>query len=45
MRLYSLNDFEMDDNPVTALADFAKDPRVRYCFVAVKKRVENRLDL
>ena len=45
VRLDSLSDSEMDDNPVAALVDCPIDLDVRYGSVAVEKRVENRLDL
>ena len=45
MRLDSLSDSEVDDNPVAALVDCPIDLDVRSGFVAFEKRVENRLDL
>ena len=45
MRLKSLSESEVDDNLVAALADCLKDLDVQSSFVAVEKRVENRLDL
>ena len=45
MRLDSLNDSEVDDNPVAALVDCPIDLDVRSGSVAVEKRDENRLDL
>ena len=45
VRLDSLNDSEVDDNPVAALVDCPIDLDVRSGFVAVEKRDENRLDL
>ena len=45
VRLDSLSNSEVDDNPVAALAYSPKDPDVWYGFVAVEKHVENRLDL
>ena len=40
-----MSDFELDNIPVAALADCPKYPDVRYGFVALTKRVENRLDI
>ena len=45
VRLDSLSDSEVDDNPVAALADCPINPDVRYGFAAVEKRVKNSLDL
>ena len=45
VRLDSLSDSEVDDNPAAALADCSEGPDVRYGSVAVKKRDENKLDL
>ena len=44
MRLDSMSDCEVDDNPVAALAFCPKGSYVRYDFVAVSKRVDNSLD-
>ena len=45
MRLDSLSDSEVDDNPLAALVDCPIDLDVRSGSVAVEKRDENRLDL
>ena len=45
VRFDSMSDSEVDDNPEAALADCPIYLDVRSGFVAVKKRVENRLDL
>ena len=45
VRLDSLSDSQVDDNPLTALVDCPIDLDVRSGSVPVEKRDENRLDL